>query len=164
MTVYYEFGLACDLKPDTPQQVLDTLAYMTGHSGEGRNDLPSHYFFQYCDWRHLLQPNRGRFPGAAGSALQRAYRYSLAPIQGGAPVFRYTLSCHVELADDQIANDFDFFLHWLAPYSETAGCVGYYREFGIAFVGPPRLLYFQDGKASVLEVVGTPVEIDIGGP
>ena len=163
MSTQYEFGLACDLPPDVPQPVLDTLAYMVGGTLRPPTVLPDDVFFRDCDWRHLLR-NGGTFPGLAGSALQRAYRYHHPAAQGGAPVFRYTLSCHVGCNDDVFAHDVFWFLRWLAPWSETVGCVGYYRACRLQQVEPPTLVYFRGGRVAMLAVTGTPVDLEAGRP
>ena len=42
--------------------------------------------------------------------------------------------------------EIQYFLHWLAPYSETAGFVGYYRY---EETPNPTLIFFADGKPRV---------------
>jgi hypothetical protein len=108
--------------------------------------------------------NGGPFPGLASSTLQRAYRYHRPAAQGGAPAYRHTLSCHVGFIDDVFAHDLFWFLRWLAPWSETVGCVGYYRPYLRQHVAPPTLVYFRSGRVAVLDVTGVPVDLESGHP
>ena len=163
MSTQYELGLACDLRPDVPHPVLDTLTYMVGRATVPPAILPDDVFFRDCDWRHLLR-NGGTFPGLTGSTLQRVYRFHRPAAQGSAPVSRYTLSCHVGCNDDVVANDLFWFLRWLAPWSETVGCVGYYRPYLLQHVEAPTLLYFRAGRVAVLTVTGTPFDLETGRP
>lgn len=71
MSFHFEFALACDLKPDTPRHVLDTLQYMT-RSDEYEypyEKAPDHLFFEGHDWTDMLQHHgtEPRFPGIFGS-------------------------------------------------------------------------------------------------
>jgi hypothetical protein len=163
VSTQYELGLACDLRPDIPHPVLDTLASMVGSAAVPAATLPDDPFFRECDWRRLFR-NGGAFPGLTGSTLQRAYRYHRPAAQGGDPVFRYTLSCHVGCNDDVVAHDLFGFLRWLAPWSETVGCVGYYRPYLRQQVEAPTLLYFRAGRVLVLAVTGSPVDLATGRP
>ena len=163
MSTQYEVGLACDLQPNVPPLVLATLAAMVDERSVPPAVLPDDPFFRDGDWQHLLR-NGGTFPGLAGSTLQRAYRYHRPAAQGGDPVFRYTLSCHVGCNDDVVANALFWFLRWLAPWSETVGCVGYYRAYLLQHVEPPTLVYFRGGRVLVLAVTGTPVDLATGRP
>jgi hypothetical protein len=70
-------------------------------------------------------------------------------------VYYYTLSFRRCMHDDV---EFDIllwaFLNWLAPYSDTEGFVGYYREM---YTLHPTLIYFQKGKVYKLEVDRKPI-------
>jgi hypothetical protein len=70
MSVHYEFATACDLKPDTPQQIIDTLAYMARTHDYEFHNPPAHPLFQSVhvngetveSWRIMLQERDMCFP------------------------------------------------------------------------------------------------------
>src|SRR5262245_17099578 len=136
MSYHYDFALACDLKADTPQQVIDTLAYMARKADYPYNNPPAHSFFdEGWHWRYMLQmlPEETYSPGNVGSCFRRAYR-----AEG---VYRYTLGFRCWMLDDTFY--WASFTDWLAPHSETEGCVGYYRE---EHDWQPTLIYFKSGE------------------
>jgi hypothetical protein len=177
MSEVIEFMLAIDLRPDTPQQVIDTLKYMTRKEDYEFNNPPDLYFFKQDEnskrpiWRHILQVKHEpltHHPGEGGSAFHKAYRYS----QYGKDVLKDTLSFRVALHDDLVAAGVYDFISWLAIYSETQGFVGYCQTQGnrmntaqrdgkseqvkdykgeapifISGFAQPTLIYFWEGKA-----------------
>ena len=73
MSDHYDFRLACDLRADVPQQVLDTLRYMTREVEYDFNNPPDHIIFEaadklshnvemYEEWRHIFQCREGYMP------------------------------------------------------------------------------------------------------
>lgn len=159
MSLHFDFALACYLKPDTPQEVLDTLQYMTRSEDYEFGDPPDHPFFKGEYWSNMLQIRTGtaHFPGEFGSIFRRTYRYT----QADADVYRYTLSFRCHMLEEEFHEKWWAFAQWIAPYSETVGCVGYYRE---EFDWQPTLIYFRDGKVYVCEVTQTPLDIQDGKP
>ncbi len=159
MSLYYEFSMAFDMRPNTPQQVIDTLHHMTRSSLDELDNPPEHFFFKGNKWRNMLQPHSGdpRFPGEFGSALRKAYRYT----QFGVDVYRHTLCFRCCLLDDDFYDIWWGFCQWIAPHCESVGCVGYYREQS---EWQPTLVYFRDEKVYVCQVQQTPVEIHDGTP
>jgi len=100
MSDHYDFRLACDVRADTPQQVIETLRYMTRADDYDFNDSPSHPFFAsvelydgeaYDTWRHILQCGEGYTPGVFGSSLHEAYR---GDRPGGQQIVVPTLDVH----------------------------------------------------------------------
>ncbi len=157
MSLHFDLAIACDLKPDTPQQVINTLQYMTRTEDYDFHDPPAHEFFTRPgpDWRLILQIPHGTmpygFPGVAGSSFRRVYHHT----QFGVDVYRHTLSFRREMLDDSFY-DWWPFAEWLALYSESSGCVGYYRA---TYDWQPTLIYFRDGRVYTCEVTQRPVEI-----
>ncbi|MCC7448657.1 MAG: hypothetical protein IT324_14650 [Anaerolineae bacterium] len=152
MSLYFEGMLFCDLKPDIPQQVIDTLHYMTRIEDSTFDSSPSHNFFNNPDWRDFLQvqSDYGFVAGYVGSQFRYAYRYTLH----SEDVFRYTLSFRRPLHDDvEFFEQWWDFISWLALYSETEGYVGYYREKHEAYA---TLIYFKDGRVFTLETTQNP--------
>jgi hypothetical protein len=133
-------SVACDLKENTPQQVVDILSHMVGLQRIEFKVLPSHRFFEDEYWETLLNDTQLlRFPGEGGAALRRVSRYDRPMSGGGDPVFFYTFSFRCEDRDDGITN-FLIFLDWLAPNSQTQGFVGYWQY---EYDEHPQLLYVQ---------------------
>jgi hypothetical protein len=167
MSIHYDFALACDLKPDTPQQVLDTLAYMTRSADYPFHDPPAHPLFgaqdidgeAVEDWRIMLHERESRFPGEAGSRLRPAYRYT----QHGVDQYRYTFSFRQEVLDDAIG-EYIALAQWLALYSETEGWVGYFRADLDDGGAQPVLLYFKQGRVYMSDSTQSPKDIATGAP
>lgn len=161
MSTCLELAFACDLKADIPQQVLYTLQYMTRTTDATFDDPPTADIFEGEWWRTALQTVAMSYPfaGEGGSALRYAYRYT----RGGEAVYRYTLSYRGVVSLDVLAEYF-YFLLWLAPYSETQGCVGYYRNEEGDHLASPELLYFRDGRVALLTVSGVPQDLETGEP
>jgi hypothetical protein len=154
MSDHFDFRTACDLRSDTPQQVVATLRYMTRADNYDFNDPPDHPFFErdesyggevYEQWRHILQCREGYTPGTFGSSLHRAYRGYRSD---GQQIILWTLDAHCYVLDDELG-DYLTFCAWLASYSETQGFVGYLRNESTDSL---LLLYFQAGELNVHEV------------
>ena len=153
MSLYFDGALFCDLKSDVPQQVIDTLQYMTRSEDYSFDSPPDHEFFKDKDWRRFLeiQPNYSCAPGLVYSEFRKAHRYE----QDNVLVYYYTFSFRRCMHDDVEFNiSLWSFLNWLARYSDTEGFIGYYRE---EFTLHPTLMYFKNGKVYKLEVKGEPV-------
>ncbi len=138
------FTLVCDLREDTPSQVIETLKYMTRTQDYEFNDAPDGVFFEDDYWRTCLScSNEGfYFPGEAESTFRLAYRYNRSFNDGGAEVYLYTLSIRCESNDDGISTYVDL-AGWLAPYSKTQGFVGYWIY---EYSGEPTLVFFSNGQ------------------
>jgi hypothetical protein len=137
------FTFACDLKEDTPQQVIDTLTYMTRTEDYEFNNPPEGAFFEGDSWRTCLfcENEWFSFPGEAGRFLRSAYRYNRSFNEGGAAVYLYTLSFRCESKDDGLIEYIDI-VEWLAPYSATRGFVGYWIY---EYSQTPTLIYILNG-------------------
>ena len=165
MSLHFECVLHCDLKPDTPQQVIDTLRYMTGSFDEF-DDPPKAPFFQFDGWARPPRPD-GWLDGRAWRTIFRGHDYSTpsdsgpipyCPYFAGRPTvffgqtwkngvgqdlhFRHTLSVSIGMLDDGFYDTWPFLLSWLARHSETQGYVGYTRE---EMDLHPTLTYFREG-------------------
>jgi hypothetical protein len=138
MSLHFEVAIACDLRPDTSPQVLDTLRYMLREEEYAFDNPPAHRFFEGSGWRSFLGiPDWVPFAGEIGGSLRLAVRHG--PDGSG---YRHTLSIRSFMLDDQLYDGFEF-LEWLAGHSETVGLVGYYRE---EMDLHPTLVYFKGGK------------------
>ena len=157
MSLHFDFALACDLKPNTSQQIVDTLAYMTRSSDYRFDDPPKHPYFSddpYDSWRTMLQitPKDTHLAGEVGAILRRVHRYPYAATDQ----YRYTFSFRRFMLDDEFYQVWWNFSQWLAPYSETQGFVGYYRE---ELALQPTLLYFRSGEVYLHEVTQPPYSL-----
>ncbi|MCQ3932745.1 MAG: hypothetical protein DPW16_20035 [Chloroflexi bacterium] len=153
MSQTFDLALACDLKPDTPQQVLDTLHYMIRKENYEFHNPPNHPFFaEPSYWKSWFTYSINLFPGEYGAVLRNAEVYYGLP-SGEFPMTRITFSVRVGVHDDVFYEAIDLFLDWLAGHSETQGFVGYYQG---NYADHPTLIYFKDGKAWIMRVKGEP--------
>lgn len=155
MSQTFDLSLACDIKPDTPQQVLDTLRYMIRKEDYKFDDPPNHPFFRIHNyWKSWFTYSISLFPGEYGAVLRNAPVYAGHPDENGNwPMTRITFSVRVGVHDDVFYDTTYFFLDWLAEHSETQGFVGYYQG---NYADHPTLIYFKDGKAWIMRVQGEP--------
>lgn len=156
MTVHIEIMLACNLKENTPQQIIDTLKFMAGtldyepenlsfaplRATEGEDDF---YGLEEHPWRDLFKfPDEGpdlyRFPGTG--------MVHFHPCNWDTSFYKLTIR-----VEGPTHNDFEQiwfpFLKWLAPYVDTefVGCfAGYFQRVNAVDTINPVLIYFIEGK------------------
>src|SRR5262245_8691747 len=104
MAIYQELVLACNLKKDVPQQVIDILNYM----------IALYLDFKTGQSYHIPAPD---LPGDPFTKL----RFDDAQF---AQYYKFTTRAMMKSGDWEFA----LFLLWLVPYSETEGFVGYTRD------------------------------------
>jgi hypothetical protein len=160
MSLYFDGFLAFDLKPDTPQQIIDTLFYMTRTDDYEFMDIPHHRLFTSDpDWRDFLRAGEGDYemaPGITSSGLKK-----IIEGYGDGTIFKeyYTLSFRRTMHDDvEFYVLWWDFLDWIAPYSSTNGFVGYYRE---TFDLYPTLIYFKNGTIFSYEIKASPQNLEV---
>jgi hypothetical protein len=95
MSDWYDFGLACDLRLDTPSDVLDLLTYIVGMEDGGYSPPPKESIpFDFEGYRRQFQHEREAtgsfFPGVLGAALRRLERTLVGG--GGGPAIHILLS------------------------------------------------------------------------
>lgn len=113
MSEHTAFVMSCELKKNTPQQVIDTLRYMSNlyNDYEEFDNYPSHPFFETEEWEHIL--------GAAGGLLWDAK--STFAYDDITKVYRLNIRCSFKDHEYQIP----LFLQWLSPYIRSKGYLGY---------------------------------------
>src|SRR5215813_13486364 len=78
MPEYAELYLACGLKDDAPQQVIDLLRFLISHQTDSSSQqikplsLPTHQFFSLVDWEFIFAGKSSAFYGENFSSLIRA--------------------------------------------------------------------------------------------
>src|SRR5664279_4721732 len=114
MSNSFELFLACVLKEDTPQQVVDILTYLLSNHPEYHGPevpvpdvLPDHFFFR--DIGQYTVQDAYFWAGEGVAKLTFDEQYSL------------TVRASVRRGYTLIAS----FLHWLTPYMDNRGYVGY---------------------------------------
>src|SRR5215475_970425 len=135
MGMYTELVLACKLKRDVPQEVLNLLRFLCG--GVERpprpadEDLPEHPLFQSERWEGVLNAGSFYFPGEPYSNLR-------VPSDSAYLTVRSNLKNY--------GSEIEYFVQWVASYTESEGFVGYYR-----YEESPRptLIFFHHGKARI---------------
>ncbi len=139
MGFHQELVLACDLKEDCPQEIIDILNYIfhPEHLVIDKKDdtnapkIPQHDFFQFNDneWKWFYNDSYA-FSGEAFARLTYDnYGY-----------YKLTLRTMLKYGSDIVAA----FLNWIAPHSRSEGFVGYTRSDEDPEV---NLIYFEDGAA-----------------
>ena len=156
MSSYFDGFFACDLKADVPQQVIETLQYMTRTEEYTFTNVPDDKFFKDADWKDFLRPPQDYrvAPGWIGSELNKMTRY----ISGTETEDYYTISFRRSMHDDHEWGVLWWdFLFWIVQHSDMNGYVGYYRE---KYAQHPTLIYFQDGNVHWLRISETPERLD----
>lgn len=116
MGAYEELVLSCNLKEDVPEQVLDVLRYICDPTEERRLAVvaPTHNFFRYSNWDQMGQVATAYLPGTNIGALE---------LEEFSNTYEFSMRTIVKGGSSTIGS----FVHWLAPYSQTEGFVGYTR-------------------------------------
>jgi hypothetical protein len=131
-----ELVLACDLKTDVPQIAIDVLDFLVKPPSDTPTQAispPDHHFFTFEAWPWLLDGRTNYFPGDSFALLRSDEKEP--------HTFRFTARTMVRGGEEMIAA----FLHWLAPYCETQGFVGYTRcDETSDWID---LIYFDNGDA-----------------
>ncbi len=133
MGAYAELMLACDLKKEAPQEVINILSYLCTPFDQRPEFVvkPDHWFFQQADWLMIGGDPTGHLPGDNIAKLTRDVFTSL---------YRFTFRAKIRGGEDLIFS----FVHWLAPYSYTEAFVGYTQS--PQTTAEIDLLYFFDGE------------------
>lgn len=168
MAVHIDFAFACFLKPDTPEHVLDVLRYITQSEGYDPSNPPASPFTQQNHpdlagplW-HMFEEYSGStdFPGETGAVLRSVYRHNRPAVEGGGLVFSHSLCFRYFERDDGFWGPYLDLIMWVAPYSESEGCVGYYRA---SWDNLPTLIYFSSGRAYLYKVPWLPDKLELLG-
>ena len=128
MSEYFDLFFAFDLKPDTPQSIIDALQFLRGENPDFV--LPPDDTALSEDWEALLKSENGgmtMFPGIAVSELRTAFRGNDPLDQGGEAIYRNTFCYRNEISGDGLDTLMEFF-DWIQPYVETQGLIGYIRN------------------------------------
>jgi hypothetical protein len=144
MSVDTEFVLACNLKDDVPEEVMYLLRFLC--EGEAAvpepPDLPAHPFFQRECWKRVLCAGSYYLPWDAGGSRLVIQEYKNITVTN--PSKSLVVRCDFKNYDFEIEN----FLQWFAPYSKTAGFVGYFRYEEA--LHPTLIYFFLDGRVGLL--------------
>jgi len=132
MGPYTELNCAFSLRHDTPEDVIDTLLFMTGQDGHEPKQLPTHAFFETERWRQMLNRASPEFDAEAccNAAVE------LSETSGR---YRVTIRCDFRNYDIEIAR----FISWITPYifADKGDFVGYTRSQDVE---PITILYYPD--------------------
>jgi hypothetical protein len=146
MSVDTELVLACNLKGDVPEEVLNLLRFLCG--GPERpprpadEDLPAHPFFRTRRWEQVLSNGSWYDRGAAPSRLIIQEWKNVTGMKGPKSL---VVRCDLKNYDFEI----QYFLQWFAPYSQTIGFVGYYRHEEA--LHPTLIYFFAEGDVGLLK-------------
>ncbi|MBE9100292.1 hypothetical protein [Vacuolonema iberomarrocanum] len=157
MSTCYEFAFECQIKCDAPQEVIDTLKYMTRLQEYDFDPPKLHHalFKETSAWKHTVE-----LLGRRVTAIQYEWRTILTahsregeqylPGEFYSTFKNNQLSCRRLSRDDEFDNVWWLLFPWIASVSESAGFVGYYRS---DFDNYPKLIQFLEGKASVYNLM-----------
>jgi hypothetical protein len=151
MSTRYDFLLMCNLRDDTPAQVIDTLKYMTRSEDYEFSNPPNGSFFKGDYWRNILRippehQNMWTFTGDANTIFRRDVKW----VQAGVTHYFWTLYIR-RITSGDVQFEYMCFAHWLAQYSERVGFVGYiHSSYAIDEGTAPDLLYFVNGKLQIV--------------
>ncbi len=147
MSDYYDYVIHCELPHTVPQQIVDTLQYMTRVSDYSFDSPPDHPFFEAGEkdlgepWRIILRPD----PNEDLGYFARFFRLDSPRYEWG-PDYDppYVLDFRLNIQDDAEGDIWNL-LRWLASVSQTRGFVGYslLQDGGFSH---PTLWYFRDGQ------------------
>lgn len=149
MGEHVAFEMRARLKPVVPAEILDTLKYMTtpARLNDEYPNHPQHPFFEEEVWETTLW--------TAGGVIWDG-ESTLTPDED---VYTLAIRTSVKGESDPIR----LFLHWLVPYIQTEGFVGYIHP---EYSRRPSRILLEQGKAFIVEPVeNTPgledlVEVD----
>ena len=127
MGMYTELVMGCELKKDTPAEVIETLKYMLGDN-EYLATVPVNKLFATDRWKVMLCCDSYYFDGDTHSTLRHD------DINQG---YHLTIRCNLKNYCGEIGK----FLNWIYPYADTREFVGYYRYEECEV---PTLVYFTD--------------------
>lgn len=160
MTVHVELMLTCDLNYDVPEEVVETLKYLTRKEDYEFQTAPSHPFFDETlgGWRYIFQSSEyhkpsdmNYFPGVGVILFQHT--------SWDENLYKLTIHCEIGTIHEFVELYFPF-LQWLAQYvntEETGEFVGYFQRTNIG-TDKPTLIYFRNNKVYFSEAVDNLVE------
>jgi hypothetical protein len=151
MSDFYEFALLLTVKPEIPQETVDTLQHMV----EGRDlnfvsSLSNSIFSEPV--RTVIQPSgvTMRLVPAWHSFFRSGHSEFEEYMEGsfGSSFFENRLAVRQVTHEDQFFNAWYELSGWLASISLTSGLVGYYRNLEADSPEKTILIYFEDGQPS----------------
>ena len=132
MGPYTELNCAFSLRSDTPEEVIDTLLFMTGQHDQEPQQLPAHAFFETVRWRQMLNRVSPEFDeetccNAAVELSETSGRH------------RVTIRCDFRDYDIEILR----FISWITPFifADKGDVVGYTRSPDLE---PITVLYYPN--------------------
>jgi hypothetical protein len=145
MSAHYDFLLICDLKSDTPKQVIEGLRFMMNPEYEMKSPPTDEHFLREI-WKGLLEINNewvNRIPGDGFVSLRLVPDYDAE----NADKLRYTFTFRNQIHGDGLS-EYVNIAEWLRQYSETRGYVGYFRS---QYSEYPYLMYFWNDKVDIVD-------------
>jgi hypothetical protein len=132
MEKYTELNCAFSLRRDTPENVIDTLLFMTGQDDQEPEQLPADALSKTARWRHMLKGS-GTDPDA------EAYCRAALELSETSGRYLVTLRCDLRNFDIEIAR----FISWITPhiFAHKGDFVGYMR---CRNVEPTTIFYYPD--------------------
>lgn len=144
MSDWFDVVITCDLREDTPEEVINIIRYLTDNSyelGEAQSIVVKHEngVWEGTFDRHFLAPDPEH---ETVSNFQKMWRTSI-PSENDRKVYRYSLQYSGRnIHDDLWANYHIPFIYWLASYA-FGDFMGYMRY---TEGGEVHLMYVKNGK------------------
>jgi hypothetical protein len=132
MEKYTELNCAFSLRCNTPENVIDTLLFMTGQDDEEPPQLPADPFFETKHWRQMLK-------GSGDGLDAEAYCRAALELSDTSGRYLVTIRCDLRHFDIEIAR----FISWITPhiFADKGDFVGYMRSHGVE---PITVFYYPD--------------------
>lgn len=144
MSNYFDVVITCDLREDTPEEVINIIRYLTDKNYE-LSEIPNIVVeHDIGTWegifdRHFLAPDPER---ETISNFQKMWRTSI-PAENNRKVYRYMLQYSGRNIHDDFWAEYHVpFVYWLARhvYEDVMGYMKYTRD------GKPGFIFIEDGK------------------
>lgn len=151
MSLYFDVVICCDLREGTPQEVVDTIRYLSDPTFELKQKSRSIYALFGLDTDTLTDDYRFLISNPEHEVIasfQRKLR-AVIPSENHREVYNWSLQyCGRNLLDDYAYECHFSLLYWLPQYVD--GLVGYYYETtGSDLV---RVVYSLNGTAKTVDV------------
>lgn len=157
MTIPIELMLQCDISLNEPQEVIETLKYITRKEDYEFNNFPNHSYFQEesQNWRYILQsPKSAKPPNSYGNLAETSFQISLWSSNVFTLNFQSAIGSHKDLVELYFP-----FLLWLAPFVyETDQFRGFFSRIDVK-IEYPTFIFFNKGKVHFAEIGQLVVEV-----
>lgn len=151
MGTAFEVALICHIKPSLPDEVIDTLIYMTRSRDYKFETTIDHGFFQPDDdfgdsWRYIISNHDPNVFENEKELFNQVCRSSFED---------HRLCFRVLLGDDEFYNTWFLFADLLESMIAVEGLIGYRND--VMCYSQPVLIYFEDGQLIERDILSSEI-------